>query len=77
MHVEYEIRGRFEVPEGTRLLPRISNRFELPSGVVISVQPVIEMASSTVADDHRDLTYAEAAALGVVLDLYDRDSSLL
>lgn len=76
MHVEYEIRGRVEVPEGTRLVPGMSNLFELPSGAVISVQPVIEMASSTVADDHRDLTYAEAAALGVVLDLFDRDSTL-
>lgn len=77
MHVEFEIRGRFEVPEGTCLVPGMSNLFELPSGAIVSVQPDIEMASSLIADDHRDLTYADAAAIGVQLDLYDRTSGLV
>jgi hypothetical protein len=74
MHIDFEIHGRVEVPDGTCLVPGMSNLFELPSGAVISVHPVIEMATSMVSDDHRDLTYGEAAALGVQLDLYDRNS---
>ena len=76
MHVDFEIHGSFEVPDGTCLVPGTVNLFELPSGAVISVHPVIEMATSMIADDHRDLTYAEAAALGVRLDLCDRESFL-
>jgi len=52
------------------------NLFRLPTGEVISVHPIIELASSSEADDHRDLTTAEAAVLGVHLDLYDREAAL-
>ena len=76
MHVDFEIHGRFEVPEGTTALPETSNLFRLPGGAVISVHPIIEMASGTHSDDHRDLTYSEARALGAVLDLHDRNSIL-
>lgn len=76
MHVDFEIHGRVEVPEGSSAVPGTSNLFLLPSGAVISVHPVIELATSLVADDHRDPSYAEAATLGVPLDLYDRESFL-
>lgn len=76
MHVEFEIRGRYEVPEGTRQVQGSHNLFRLPSGQIVSVHPVIEMASLIDIDDHRDLTTAEAGPLGINLDLYDRESML-
>jgi hypothetical protein len=76
MHVAFEIHGSFEVPDGTEPMGGFPNLFRLPSGQVISVHPVIEMASAPDRDDHRDLTTAEASALGVHLDLYDRESAL-
>jgi hypothetical protein len=42
----------------------------------VSVHPVIEMASADTSDDHHDRTTSEAAAFGVHLHLYDRESSL-
>ncbi len=76
MHVEFEIHGRFDVPDGTEQIDGSANLFRLPSGQVVSVHPVIEMATALDCDDHRDLTTDEAAAIGVHLDLYDRESSL-
>lgn len=76
MHVVFEIRGSFEVPQGTRLVDGSSNLFHLPTGQIVSVHPVIEMVSAADSDDHRDLTTSEATALGVQLDLYERESSL-
>lgn len=76
MHVAFEIHGRFEVPDGTEQIDGSTNLFRLPSGQVVSVHPVIEMATAHDSDDHHDLTTAEAAEIGVHLDLYDRDSSL-
>ncbi|WP_337847809.1 hypothetical protein [Sphingomonas sp.] len=76
MHVEFEIHGRFEVPEGTRPVDGSSNLFRLPTGEIVSVHPTIEMASTINSDDHRDLTTADAAATGIYLDLYDRESRL-
>lgn len=76
MHVEFEIHGRFDVPDGTKQIDGAANLFRLPSGQVVSVYPVIEMATSLDRDDHRDLTTDEAAAIGVHFDLYDRESSL-
>jgi len=77
MHVEFEIHGRVEVPDGTCLVPGTSNLFELPSGAIVSVHPIVEMATSLIADDHRDLSYVDAAAIGVRLELYDRTSDLI
>lgn len=76
MHVEFLIEGHYAVPEGTELVAGSQNLFRLPSGQVVSVHPVIEMASGEHSDDHRDLTYSEASALGILLDLYDRQSNL-
>jgi hypothetical protein len=75
--VVFEIRGRYVVPAGTEPVPGAPNLFRLPSGEVVSVHPVIELASGGDSDDHHDLTYDEAAALGIVLDLYDRDAEFL
>ncbi|MDE8650577.1 hypothetical protein [Novosphingobium album (ex Liu et al. 2023)] len=76
MHVEFEISGSFDVPAGTGPVDGSPNLFHLPSGQIVSVHPVMEMASSPDSDDHRDLTTAEAARLGIHLDLYDRDACL-
>jgi hypothetical protein len=76
-HVVFEIRGRYDVPAGTQPVPGSPNLFRLPSGEVVSVHPVIELASGSDSDDHRDLSYDEAAALGIVLDLYDREAELI
>lgn len=76
MHVEFEIRGRYDVPEGTEPVDGAVNIFRLPTGQIVSVHPVIEMATATDSDDHRDMSTAEAAPFGVRLDLYDRTSTL-
>jgi len=76
MHIIFQIQGRIDVPDGTTPLPGIENQFLLPSGQIISVHPVIELASGPNTDDHRDLTYTEAAGLGILLDLYDRTATL-
>ena len=77
MHVEFTITGTLHVPGGTEPVPGTRNLFRLPGGECISVHPVIEMASTGESDDHRDVTATEAAALDVVLGLYDRDSDLV
>lgn len=77
MHVEFTITGTLHVPDGTVPVPGTRNLFRLPGGECISVHPVIEMASTGESDDHRDITIAEAAALGIDLGLYDRDSELM
>jgi hypothetical protein len=76
MHVDFEIHGHFYVPDGTIAVPETSNLFQLPSGRVVSVHPIIELSSTVDADDHRDLSYAEALGLGIQFDLYDRSSCL-
>ncbi len=76
MHVAFEIHGSFEVPDRTQPVDGLPNLFRLPSGQIVSAHPVIEMASGHDGDDHRDLTTEEAAAIGVHLDLYDRESRL-
>ena len=76
MHIIFQIQGRMDVPDGTTPSPGIENQFRLPSGQIISVRPVIELASGLDADGHRDLTYTEAAGLGILLDLYDRTATL-
>lgn len=74
--VAFEISGSFEVPDGTLPVDGMPNLFRLPMGHIVSVHPVIEMASGIDTDDHRDLTTDEATSLGIYLDLYDRDASL-
>lgn len=74
MRIDYTISGSFTVPERSHFLANSQNLICLPGGQVISVHPVIEMATSEEADDHRNLTYGEASALGVLLEKYDRDS---
>lgn len=76
MSIQFEIRGHIRVPDGTQSLAEVANQFRLPTGQIISVHPVIEMASSAQSDDHRDLGFAEAEAINVVVDLYDRDCTL-
>lgn len=76
MHVDFEIHGRFCVPDGTVAVPETTNLFRLPSGRIVSVHPIIELSSTVDADDHRDLSYAEALDFGIQLDLYDRTSCL-
>ena len=76
MHVQFEIAGSFAVPAGTVLVDGTANLFRLPLGEIVSVHPVIELASAIEVDDHRDLSAAEAAALDIHLDLYDRKASL-
>jgi hypothetical protein len=76
MHIIFQIQGRIDVPDGTTPLPGIENQFRLPSGQIASVHPVIELAIGPDTDDHRDLTYSEAASLGILLDLYDRTATL-
>lgn len=76
MHVEFTIEGRYHVPEGTSPLEGVANQFRLPTGQIISVYPVIEIASGVDSDDHHDLSWSEGAALGISLDLYDRHSEL-
>ena len=77
MHVDYVIEGSFPVPDGTETLAGSANQFRLPTGEIISVYPVIEMGSGPDADDHRDLTYGEAAEYGIALELYDRTCELV
>lgn len=76
MHVEFQIEGRYQVPAGTTIVEGIANQFRLPTGQILSVHPVIEIASGIDSDDHRDLTWSEAASLGISFDLYDRYSEL-
>lgn len=76
MHVEFEIRGCFVVPEGTILVPGTENIFKLPSGQIVSVFPVIEMATGVDCDDHRDLSWQKSMDLGVHIYLCDRTSEL-
>lgn len=77
MHVEFEIRGCFVVPEGTILVPGTENIFQLPSGEIVSVFPIIEMASGQDRDDHRDISWQESMDLGVPIYLCDRSAELV
>ncbi|CAN5495255.1 hypothetical protein BH10PSE12_BH10PSE12_07750 [soil metagenome] len=76
MHIDYCITGSFPVPDGTTACAGILNQFLLPSGEVISVHPVIEMASTIEADDHHDLRWSEMEAFGIALQLYERVCTL-
>lgn len=77
MLVTYTIEGSCSVPDGAQALEGLANQFRLPTGEIFSVHPVIEIASGPDADDHRDLTYQEAAGLGIRLEFYERSCDLL
>ena len=68
----FALHGSCGVPDGTSAVEGVPNHFRLPGGQVISIQPVIELESATDADDHRDLTYAEAIAFGLTLECDQR-----
>lgn len=74
MRIDYTITGSFTVPEGSQFLAGSENLIRVPGGQIVSVHPVIEMASGEEADDHRNLSYDEAAAIDVLLEDYDRTS---
>ncbi|MDF0491463.1 hypothetical protein PX699_16800 [Sphingobium sp. H39-3-25] len=77
MLVTYIIEGSCSVPDDTQPLEGVANQFRLPTGEIFSIHPVIEMATGPNADDHRDLTYWEAAARGISLEFYERTCDLL
>ena len=74
MRIDYTISGSFSVPDGSTFLPGSRNLIRLPDGQIVSIHPVVEIASHADADDHRNVDYEEGAALGVLLEDYDRDS---
>jgi hypothetical protein len=74
--VHYDISGTYTVPDGSQFVEEMTNLVQLPCGGIVSVHPVIELESHHGADDHRNLNYAEAQALGVTMLDYDRSSSI-
>lgn len=68
MRVSFTVSGSVLVPAGTTEIPGLANQLRLPGGQIVSIQPVIEMASGIDADDHRDLSYDEAVALDLYLE---------
>lgn len=74
MLIHYTISGTYTVPEGSAFIAGSENLVRLPDGSVVSVHPIIELASSADADDHRSLDYEEGRAVGVMLEDYDRTS---
>lgn len=70
--LDFELYGHCLIPDGTVPVAGMRNWFLLPTGQVISIYAVIEMASGEHADDHRDLGFHEASALGLSLELQDR-----
>lgn len=72
----FVLHGVCTVPDGVTPVDGIANQFRLPSGEVISVQPVIEMASGVDADDHRCLSHSEAVARDLFLEIEERSSDI-
>lgn len=70
--IAFTLSGTCLVPDGSTLVEDFANHVRLPGGQVISIQPVIEMASGADADDHRDLSYDEAATLDIYLECEER-----
>ncbi len=70
--ISFTLNGSVLVPDGTTEVEGLANHVRLPGGQVISIQPVIEMASDVDTDDHRDLTYDEAGALDLYLECEER-----
>src|SRR3546814_2662128 len=59
MRINFQIAGSLQVPDALCPLDGATNQYRLPTGEVISVHPVIEIASGPDADDHRDLGDSE------------------
>ncbi|WP_454887909.1 hypothetical protein [Sphingomonas oryzagri] len=74
--VTFTLQGTCLVPDGTTESEELANHVRLPTGQVISIQPVIEMTSHADADDHRDLSYEEAIALDLHLECTERTIEL-
>ena len=77
MEIHFRLEGYCQVPDGTRPLDDVRNQFRLPSGVIVSICPVVELATSENADDHRDLTYEEGIQLGLAVEILERDCELV
>lgn len=74
MLVKFSIEGELRLPEGSRAIEGVANQFVLPNGHVVSVHPVVEVASGLDVDDHRNLEHREAEALGISIEDYDRQA---
>ena len=74
--IVFELHGSCGVPDGTSAVAGSPNQFRLPGGQIVSIQPVIELESTSDADDHRELTYAEAIALDLALECDERTLDL-
>ncbi|ALJ16593.1 hypothetical protein [Sphingopyxis macrogoltabida] len=77
MEIHFRLEGYCQVPDGTRPLDEVRNQFRLPSGAIVSICPVVELATSENADDHRDLSHDEGVELGLVLEILERDCALV
>lgn len=74
MRIEFSIAGTFTVPDGSGFVDGANNLVRLPSGQIISIHPIVEIASGENGDDHRNMTYSEAQDIGIVMEDYDRSS---
>ncbi|WP_454887333.1 hypothetical protein [Sphingomonas oryzagri] len=74
--IAFTLSGTCLVPDGSTPVEGFANHVRLPGGQLISIQPVIEMASGADADDHRDISYDEAVALDIYLECEDRNIEL-
>jgi hypothetical protein len=74
MLIHYTISGTYAVPDGSAFVEGSENLVHLPIGQIVSIQPVIEIAISMDADDHRDLDHEAGRAIGVRLEDYERTS---
>jgi len=69
MEIHFRLEGYCQVPDGTMPLDDVRNQFRLPSGAIVSICPVVELATSKNADDHRDLSHDKGVELGLVLEI--------
>lgn len=77
MEIHFRLEGYCQVPVGTSPLDAVRNQFRLPSGAIISICPVIELATCENADDHRDLSHDESVELGLTVEILERDCELV
>lgn len=70
--IRFTLSGSCLVPDGAAESESLANHIRLISGQVISIQPVIEIASDADTDDYRDLSYDEAIALDLHLECEER-----
>lgn len=74
MLIHYVISGTYTVPAGSAYVTGSVNLVRLPDGRVVSVHPIVEMASEANSDDHVNLSYEEARTAGIMLNDYERTS---